>query len=146
MTLTLHGSAIDLNGCGALIIGPSGSGKSQLTAALVALGARLTADDVVRLAATRGVLIAAPVKNANRRLELRGMGLVRLSADQHSQTTRLRLVVDLSPQPAKRLPEPETVSYLGVSLPLIRAQGASTAAAIKLLLASDGPLPTDMLQ
>ncbi|MGB0505392.1 MAG: HPr kinase/phosphorylase [Pikeienuella sp.] len=142
---TLHASAVDLNGRGVLITGPAGSGKSSLTAALISLGARLTADDVVRLTVARRQLIASAPNAANRRMELRGMGVVRLSGAELAHTTRLCLAVDLTHQPVSRLPELETITYLGTSLPLLRAKGASSASAIKLMLAHGGPLPTDQI-
>jgi hypothetical protein len=46
-TLSLHASAVSLNGTGLAFIGPKYHGKSTITAALVKAGARLVSDDVV---------------------------------------------------------------------------------------------------
>jgi hypothetical protein len=54
------------------------------------------------------------------------------------------LAIDLTHQSPSRLPESETVTHLGVTLPLLRTNGASSAAAIKLMLAHGGPLSTDI--
>ncbi len=47
--LTLHASAVRLNGCNLIFAGHSGSGKSTLTAALIDKGALLLADDLVAI-------------------------------------------------------------------------------------------------
>ena len=48
-TINLHASAVALDGRGALLLGASGAGKSGLALRLMALGARLVADDRVLL-------------------------------------------------------------------------------------------------
>ena len=48
-SLTLHATCVAMEGRGVLIIGPSGSGKSELALALMAHGARLVADYRVTL-------------------------------------------------------------------------------------------------
>ncbi|MDA3887407.1 MAG: serine kinase, partial [Allgaiera sp.] len=54
----LHASCVALDGRGVLILGPSGAGKSGLALQLMALGARLVADDRTRLNPRAGRLIA----------------------------------------------------------------------------------------
>ncbi len=44
--LAMHGSAVEMDGRGALLCGHSGAGKSTLTGALIAAGARLVSDDL----------------------------------------------------------------------------------------------------
>lgn len=45
-TLTLHGSAVDIGGCGVAFLAPKRHGKSTLARALLQAGARLLTDDV----------------------------------------------------------------------------------------------------
>ena len=95
------------------------------------------------LAGVCGALFAAPVPVARRRMELRGLGLARLSADQYAPVTRLCLVAELDGPEGERLPEPRVAAFLGLALPLLSVEGPQSAAALCLLLRNGGPLPTD---
>ncbi len=48
-TLTIHATAVALDGVGVLLRGPPGSGKSDLALRLIDQGARLIADDQTAL-------------------------------------------------------------------------------------------------
>jgi hypothetical protein len=50
--LVLHASAVEVEGRAIAILGPSGTGKSTIAALLCTAGARLVADDVLRVDAT----------------------------------------------------------------------------------------------
>ena len=58
----LHASAVAIEGRAVLITGPSGSGKSGLALDIIALGARLVADDGVILRREGERLILSPVR------------------------------------------------------------------------------------
>ena len=45
----MHATCVHINGSGVLIVGRSGSGKSSLAIKLLALGAKLVADDQCKL-------------------------------------------------------------------------------------------------
>ncbi|HYL79251.1 MAG TPA: hypothetical protein VEU07_00475, partial [Candidatus Acidoferrum sp.] len=47
---TLHGDLVDVYGIGVLLLGESGTGKSECALDLVTRGHRLVADDVVEVA------------------------------------------------------------------------------------------------
>ena len=64
MTL-LHATAISINGQAVLLIGPPGSGKSDLALRLIDRGALLIADDQVALTEVDGVLHARLMAQLN---------------------------------------------------------------------------------
>ena len=97
---TLHGSLADVYGVGLLFIGRSGIGKSECVLDLVERGHRLVADDVVQV--TRrgsGVLIGQGHELAQHHMEIRGIGLVDISAlfgvRAIRQQKRIEVVVQL---------------------------------------------------
>ena len=118
---TLHANCVDLEGRGVLITGASGSGKSGLSLQLMALGARLVADDRTELTARDGALLASCLPAISGMIEARGVGLLR--ADPVA-TSVVAIVVDLDTAEAERLPEPRRTVINGVTLPILRKLAA----------------------
>lgn len=54
--MTIHGNLVNILGIGVLILGESGTGKSESSLKLISRGFQLVADDVVELAARGGRL------------------------------------------------------------------------------------------
>ncbi|WIY26460.1 HPr kinase/phosphorylase [Parasedimentitalea psychrophila] len=120
--LCLHASCVSLAGNGLLIRGASGSGKSTLALSLMALGARLVADDRVLLSLEQGQLIARAPEPIGGLIEARGLGI--LQADQCSQTT-ICAVIDLDIPEVERLPPIRTVTLLGQVVTLLHRPDAA---------------------
>lgn len=112
----LHGTTIALNGCGLLIIGPSGSGKSSLALELMATGADLVSDDRTDVVRKGAAVIASAPQALTGKIEARGVGLLNAA---HVDAARLALVVDLGRDEEERLPIRHHHDLLGVSLPLV---------------------------
>lgn len=110
-----------------LLLGPPGSGKSDLALRLLDRGFDLVADDRVDIA---DGIARAPSGLAGL-LEVRGLGIVSLP---YAESARLRLVVDLAERPP-RLPESARDERLG--LPLIGVDAAATGAVVRIALALD---------
>jgi HPr kinase/phosphorylase len=74
---TMHGSMVDVQGIGVLIVGPSGSGKSESVIGMLQRGASLVADDAVRLRLNedREVVGTAPELTRSK-IEVRGLGIL----------------------------------------------------------------------
>ena len=127
----LHASCVARNGAGVLIVGPSGSGKSDLALRLIGRGFDLVADDQVDLDQH---MATAPAALAGL-LEVRGLGIVCLP---YVSTVKLHLVIALNAQP-ERLPHPERYPTPGVSegLPLVRVRAESASAPDRVALALD---------
>lgn len=133
----LHASAVSYNGAALLILGRSGAGKSALALELVALGAGLVADDLVRLEPAAGGLVVAPLRPGPRqRIEARGLGVLTLPA---SPPALLRLVLDLDREETERLPPRRVWRHRGLDVTLLLRPPRLSAAALLLALASGGP-------
>ena len=75
--IVVHGSLVDVYGVGALLIGKSGIGKSEIALDLVERGHRLVADDVVMVTQKgEGILMGAGTDLVKHFMEIRGLGLL----------------------------------------------------------------------
>lgn len=98
---TRHGCMVDYRGVGVLIMGNSGSGKSEVAIGLLERGGALVADDMVILRKVGGELIASTKEFSRGYIEMRGIGIINvanifgLGAIRPSK--RLDLVVTLKP-------------------------------------------------
>lgn len=116
--MTLHATCVAVDGKGLLILGPSGSGKSSLALQMMALGARLVADDRVDLARQGGALMAtcpAPLRGL---IEARGLGILRADPMPGAKVV---LIADLARAPGTRLPVPATLLLHGCEIDLVAA-------------------------
>jgi HPr kinase/phosphorylase len=100
-SVTLHGCMVDMRGVGVLIIGKSGSGKSETAIGLLERGASLVADDMVRIKRVGGNLVASAPDLSRGYMEIRGIGIVNV-ANLYGLASirpdkRLDLVVTLKP-------------------------------------------------
>lgn len=128
MPPTIHATAVAKGTDAVLLVGPPGSGKSDLALRLIDRGWLLVADDrVVATASPDGLRLSAPETIAGL-LELRGLGLL---PAPHTPTALARLLVDLSETP-ERLPDPETRPVDGLPLPLLRLNAFEPSAPIKV--------------
>ena len=109
-----------------LLLGPSGTGKSDLLLQLIDRGFTLVADDQVLI--EEGM--ASPPPALAGLLEVRGLGLFRLP---YIAPARLRLVISLGSAPAERLPAPRLHPQLG--LPDITLDATAPSAAARAALA-----------
>ena len=128
-TTVIHGCLVDVQGVGAFIMGPSGSGKSEAVLGLLERGASMVADDAVnfRLIEEREIQGTAPDLTRNM-IEVRGIGLLNVAAifgvGAVRLSKRLDLIVKLVPN--ANLAEVErfdagahTVEVLGREVPLL---------------------------
>ncbi len=115
-TACIHAACVSVEGHGLLIVGRSGAGKSSLALQMMALGARLVADDRVNLHARDGHVIADAVPELRGVIEARGIGLLR--ADSKGPVP-VSLVADLDQSEPARLPEPRMVVLLRHPVPLL---------------------------
>ena len=152
LTQLFHGTCIDFDGAGVLILGSPGSGKSDLGLRLLdqpglglsgqAKTAALVSDDQVIVTLDQGRLLARSPPGIRGLLEVRGLGILEMPCRPQSV---LALVVRLSDVAAiERLPEPQdlTCTILGLNLPLIRLDPRSASAPARVRAALDN-LPVE---
>lgn len=136
-TAQIHATCVaDMRGGragGILLLGASGSGKSDLALRLIDGGFRLVADDQVLIAADKGGLVARAPQPIAGLLEVRGVGLVRI---EPLAAARLCLAVRLDDADIPRLPRPRTKMFCGVRLPLLSLHPFEASASAKIRLAS----------
>ncbi|BCX48866.1 HPr kinase/phosphorylase [Haloferula helveola] len=136
---TLHGCMVDMRGIGVLIMGRSGSGKSETAIGLLERGGALVADDMVRVKFAGGELTATAPDLSRGYIEIRGIGIVNV-ANLFGLTSirpekRLDLIVTLIPHAdlneVDRVGlQPKTFEVLGQAVPLVEipvAPGRDTA-------------------
>ena len=115
----VHGTCVAIAKRGLLILGPSGSGKSGLGLALMALGAKLVSDDRTMLTNKAGKLIARCPPAIRGLIEARGLGLIRA---QTIASAQIALVVDLGQTETHRLPPHRNTTLCGVTCDLVLGQ------------------------
>ena len=124
--MQIHGSCAARLGAAVVVLGPPGSGKSDLVFRLLGRGFELVSDD--RTDIDDG-WASAPAALAGL-LELRGLGLVRVA---YVARAKLALAVRLGIP--ERLPGPQTWEH--AAIPLITLDPAAVSAAQKLEWALD---------
>jgi serine kinase of HPr protein (carbohydrate metabolism regulator) len=113
---------------GALIEGPSGTGKSDLVLRCLGAGFCLVADDRVILFAAAGRLYGRAPDSLAGRLEVRGLGIV---AAPTLAFASIAVVVRLSAA-VERLPDPAVAVRLGVAIETARLSAFEASAPAKL--------------
>jgi len=134
-TANIHASCAIIGRAGVLILGESGSGKSDLMLRLMDEGARLVGDDRLELYVAKGRLSARAPKSIAGLMEVRGIGIV---ARPFAKSAALALAVRLGE--SERMPTaafyapPEGLGK-AKPVPLIVLDGAAASAPARVRLA-----------
>ena len=131
--MLVHGSCAARDGAAVLLLGPPGSGKSDLLLRLMGRGWGLVADDQVMV---EGLAVSAPPLLRGM-VEVRGLGI--FEGVPVTEGARLALAVDLVPHEATaRLPKPAHWGLAGVAR--VALHGFEASACDKLAWALDAAL------
>lgn len=138
----IHASCISIGSRGVLLMGKSGSGKSDVALRLMARGGMLVADDQVILSEENGALIASVDPAIRGLIEIHGVGLVKFPV---ANNIPVRLAVHLvSLQEMEHIPSPQTYETLGVTIPLISIYGFDSSTPDKIYAALHAMRPGNL--
>lgn len=112
----LHASCVAVDGRGMLVVGASGSGKSGLALAMMALGAGLVADDRVILRRAGETIVASAPDPITGLVEAWGIGLLHA---RPCGPVPVVCVVDLDRTETARMPPIRKTALLGQSVTLL---------------------------
>lgn len=128
---TIHATCVATKFGAVLLLGPSGSGKSDLALRLIDRGAQLVSDDQVSVRREGRLLMAASPGALFGKLEVRGVGICDVPARREANVALLVRLCDEE----ERLPEASTETLEGIMLPLLRLAPHRASAPIKVELA-----------
>lgn len=141
---TIHGTCVFWLGCGVLITGPSGGGKSQLALSLMGEpldAAELVADDRVIVQVKNQTVIGSAPAALRGRIERFGMGI---ETHDVCSSAVIQLVVELVPRDkVERMPDPSNLfwQYDGIRVPklVLPTQPINPEASIRTILSRAKP-------
>jgi serine kinase of HPr protein (carbohydrate metabolism regulator) len=130
----LHASCVAADGRAVLIVGASGSGKSDLALRLLDRGFTLVSDDRTIVRRDGAKLIASAPATIKGKLEIRGIGIVEMeSIDDMPVSLVVELTTDM-----QRLPDDSRERLiLGAGIPLVNINAMTASAPSKVAVALD---------
>ena len=134
---TIHATTVVIDGQGVMILGSSGSGKSDLALRLIDRGAQLVADDYTEIRRENDTLLANPPLTIRGRIEIRGLGIVPSPpVDGVPITLAVRLGAEV-----ERMPERTREAFAGVAVRVLTLDPRPASAPIIVEYALRHDLP-----
>jgi serine kinase of HPr protein (carbohydrate metabolism regulator) len=125
----LHGSAVAINGHAILMLGLTGSGKSDLALRLIDRGAMLISDDIVGTESADDQLILSVAPNIAGKIEVRGIGIC---TTDYLPFAPLRLVVELSHEVDRMPPDNQCAAIGNFWIPMVKLDPFQPSSALKV--------------
>ena len=125
----IHSTSVVIDDNGVLILGDSGSGKSDLALRLIDNGATLISDDVSICKKNLNNIYLYCPPEIKGLLEVREIGIITVP---FVERIKLKLVVNLKSKKNKRFPEDNYFKILGIKVPLINIDGKNSSAVAKI--------------
>lgn len=129
---TVHATSVAIGGRGVLIMGASGSGKSDLALRLIDRGAVLISDDYTVISTDDRDLLASPPETIAGRIEIRHIGIVDMP---FLTNVPIALAVRLEDSPERMPDSRNSIDFCGLAVPLVVLSGHEPSAPIKAELA-----------
>lgn len=132
----LYATSISIEDNGIMIIGSSGSGKSDLALRLIDSGGTLISDDRTVCERKDNKIFLFTLKEIKGLIEVRGVGIIKVP---YVENVQLKLLVSLTEEKLDRLPRIKNKKIFNISIPQIKisAKDISAVAKIKLKLFED---------
>ena len=130
----IYGTSVALEENGVLIVGLSGSGKSDLALRLIDSGATLICDDQTICKKVKSEIFLFAQKKICGLIEVRGLGLMKVP---YIENIKLKMIVKLKEDVNERFPFTNRKKKIfGISIPVIEisSKEISAEAKIKLML------------
>ena len=125
----MHSSSVVIDDNGVLILGDSGSGKSDLALRLIDNGATLISDDIsICRKNSNNIYLYCPPEIKGL-LEVREIGIITVP---FVERIKLRLVVNLKSNNNERFPKDNSFRILGIKIPIINIEGKNSSAVAKI--------------
>ena len=125
----IHSTSVVIDDNGVLILGDSGSGKSDLALRLIDNGATLISDDIsICRKNSNNIYLYCPPEIKGL-LEVREIGIITVP---FVERIKLRLVVNLKSNNNERFPKDSTYKILGIKIPIINIEGKNSSAVAKI--------------
>lgn len=131
----IHATLVKLDGKGILLIGKSGSGKSDLALRLIEnKKASLVADDIVDIVLQNGKLVGSVSQNLAGLLEVRNIGIIKYPYIESSSVDMLVNLTESSEE-IERMPSNTKDVILGLEINKIDLYAKESSAADKVVAA-----------
>ncbi len=125
----IHSTSVVIDDNGVLILGDSGSGKSDLALRLIDNGATLISDDIsICRKNSNNIYLYCPPEIKGL-LEVREIGIITVP---FVEKIKLRLVVNLKSNNNERFPKDSCFRILGIKIPIINIEGKNSSAVAKI--------------
>ena len=125
----IQSTSVVIDDNGVLILGDSGSGKSDLALRLIDNGATLISDDIsICRKNSNNIYLYCPPEIKGL-LEVREIGIITVP---FVERIKLRLVVNLKSNNNERFPKDSSFRILGIKIPIINIEGKNSSAVAKI--------------
>ena len=125
----IHSTSVVIDDNGVLILGDSGSGKSDLALRLIDNGATLISDDISICRKNLNNIYLYCPPEIKGLLEVREIGIITVP---FVERIKLRLVVNLKSNNNERFTKDNSITILGIKIPIINIEGKNSSAVAKI--------------
>tara|TARA_B100000989_G_scaffold236078_1_gene182921 strand:- start:751 stop:1173 length:423 start_codon:yes stop_codon:yes gene_type:complete len=127
----VHGTSVALEDHGVLIVGHSGSGKSDLALRLIDSGGTLISDDQTVCLKKQNEIFLYSIKEIYGLLEVKGMGIIKVP---YVENVKMKIIVSLIKKKPERINPKNKKKILGLNFPYLELDPNEISAVAKIKL------------